>query len=181
MKITTSVILIVATIALIGAFLATSYFPGNSTSPDLTGQVISQEGAINNLEFEGFAPGKSHIGTFDDWTITVHTNSEEEISGIAGTIQVDSVNTGIGGLDTHLKSADFFDSAVFPTIEFSGDVENNLLEGPLTFHGVTNTISFPVEISEDSIKAEFMLDTEQFNFGIPKADKEVRIAFEFSK
>jgi polyisoprenoid-binding protein YceI len=66
-------------------------------------------------------------------------------------IDASSIDTGVAERDTHLKSADFFDVAVFPEITFEAthveakDSENFSLSGELTMHGVTRQIVLDVE------------------------------------
>lgn len=80
---------------------------------------------------------------FDETDITKST--------VEATIKADSINTGIGGRDNHLKTADFFDVAKYPEITFkSKKVEKKgkgfLLTGDFSMHGVTKEISFPFEM-----------------------------------
>jgi polyisoprenoid-binding protein YceI len=67
------------------------------------------------------------------------------------TADVNSIDTGSAQRDEHLKSADFFDAANHPTIEFvstgveaSGD-NKFILNGNLTMRGVTKPVSLEVE------------------------------------
>ncbi len=65
-------------------------------------------------------------------------------------IAVDSVDTYQTDRDTHLKAADFFDAAQFPTIKFKStsfakDGEDYVLTGDITVKDVTKTIKFNVE------------------------------------
>lgn len=66
------------------------------------------------------------------------------------TIDVNSINTEDTQRDTHLKSADFFDAAKFPSITFKGKslkaVGKNKykLTGSFTMHGVTKEIMLDV-------------------------------------
>jgi len=69
-----------------------------------------------------------------------------------GTIQVKSVDTGVGKRDEHLLTADFFDAANYPTITFktkrverSGD--QLVLIADFTMHGVTRELRLPVKLS----------------------------------
>jgi polyisoprenoid-binding protein YceI len=66
------------------------------------------------------------------------------------TIDAGSINTRDAQRDTHLKSAEFFDTEKFPTIEFrstevrsSGD--GSRITGDLTIHGVTRQVVLDVE------------------------------------
>ncbi len=65
-----------------------------------------------------------------------------------------AIDTGIKKRDQHLRSADFFDVAVYPTISFRGTrVEpihsragnRWLVVGNLTMHGVTRSVELAVE------------------------------------
>ena len=150
------------------------------------GATETTESVPINLEassfaFEGYAPGKSHMGTFDEMEGSI-IKSEGIIVGIKGIIQAASVNTGISGLDDHLKNDDFFDVEGYPTIEFtSTKIEDGQLSGTLNFHGVTKEVSFPVQLSENSITADFLLDTTDFKFKYVGVDKDVKITFTLSE
>jgi polyisoprenoid-binding protein YceI len=66
------------------------------------------------------------------------------------TIQATSVNTNSEKRDEHLRTADFFDVAKFPTIAFKSEKtevrEGKLfLEGTLTLHGVSKKVEIPYE------------------------------------
>ena len=131
----------------------------------------------STFEFEGFGPGKSHLGTFDEWEGNI-LMKDGKINGIEGAIQTASVNTGIERLDKDLKSDNFLDVEKYPEISFSSDIINNgEMSGSLTFLGVTKTISFPVVITDDSISTDFIFDSSQFGEMSDLANDEVRIAF----
>ena len=73
------------------------------------------------------------------------------VKDAAGTIQTKSIDTGIEKRDNHLKSADFFDVAKFPTITFqSKRVDKHgaetVLVGDFTMHGVTKEVSLPLTV-----------------------------------
>ena len=78
-----------------------------------------------------------------------------------------------------MKSDDFFDVAQFPEITFKTiSIEGNNVKGLLAFRGVTKEVSFPAVITENSISAEFFLDTTPFSFKYTAVNKEVRIKFD---
>ncbi|OGU27305.1 MAG: hypothetical protein A3K13_10960, partial [Gemmatimonadetes bacterium RIFCSPLOWO2_12_FULL_68_9] len=67
-------------------------------------------------------------------------------------IEVASIDTGIGLRDNHLRSEDFFDVKRFPTITFeSARVEaagrRATVHGRLTLHGVTREVAVPVDVA----------------------------------
>ena len=95
------------------------------------------------------------------------SNVKGQFSGVSGTLSLDptdiskssvtaiidatSINTREPQRDAHLKSADFFDVEKFPSLEFkstrvtrAGDDELRV-EGNLTIHGVTKSVTFAVE------------------------------------
>jgi polyisoprenoid-binding protein YceI len=73
-------------------------------------------------------------------------------SSVNITIQAASIDTGAEDRDGHLRSADFFDADVMPTITFvSTAVEANgddwNITGDLTIKGVTQSVTIPFEFT----------------------------------
>jgi polyisoprenoid-binding protein YceI len=72
-------------------------------------------------------------------------------SRVAVTIDTDSISTGVAKRDEHLRSADFFDVAKYPTMTFvSTQVVPNgkdklKVSGNLTLHGITRPVLLEVE------------------------------------
>lgn len=82
-------------------------------------------------------------GEFKDYDGTITFDPKNpEASKINVTIQVASISTNNDKRDAHLKSADFFDAAKYPTITFKSikitSAGNNkyTVEGALTMHGM---------------------------------------------
>jgi len=88
-------------------------------------------------------------GEFDKFDGQIIYDPKDLTSAKANiTIDVDSINTRIDKRDAHLKSADFFDAAQFPTITFvSTKFTPGYITGNLTMKGVTKVITIPVTIS----------------------------------
>jgi len=76
---------------------------------------------------------------------------------ISFTAETNSINTGNEMRDKHLMSADFFDSAQFPTLSFKSknivkkDDTDFLVEGVFTMHGVAKEISFDAKFNGISV------------------------------
>ena len=173
-----------------------SFTPGEgeraNISDSITGNTIADisnsdetkkaiDKSKSSLEFEGFSVGKSHDGTFDTWQGNLILE-DNKLTGIEGTIQTNSVNTGTSGLDDHLKADDFFDVEKFPEIKFTSrtiDLNTKKMSGQLTFRGINKIITVPIQSTSNSISTEFFLDTTPFNMLNTGVNKEVRIAFEF--
>ncbi len=75
-------------------------------------------------------------------------------SRVEVTIQTATVDTGIAKLDEHLRSADFFDTAKYPTATFVSDKikimgkDTAKVFGNLTVHGVTKPIILDVKLNK---------------------------------
>ena len=91
-------------------------------------------------------------GSFGRFTVDVVTTDERiDTAKINFTAEVDSITTNNEQRDGHLKSADFFEIAKYPTLRFVStkfekvtDEEYNLI-GELSFHGITKNIKLKVE------------------------------------
>ena len=88
-------------------------------------------------------------GRFDDVRgMIVYVPDNPTSSAVTVAIATKSINTGSTHRDEHLRSADFFDAAKYPTIFFaSRRIERRrdtlLAVGDLTMHGLTRTIAVP--------------------------------------
>ena len=96
----------------------------------------------------GIADIKGNFNEFDGSIVA----SKEDFSDAqyAITIQVPSIDTGIEMRDNHLRSADFFDAEIHPTMTFKSTSSKKVSEGKyqvtgdLTFHGITKPITLDV-------------------------------------
>lgn len=154
----------------------------------VVGSVLPAESApldssVSTFSFIGYGPGKQHTGTFNDWDAELLVQ-DGSIVGFTGTIQAASVTTDSERVTTHLQTDAFFDVAQFPTITFAStgfDADTSMITGLLTFHGVTQEITFPVVRTDDSLSADFVLNTKPFNMKYEKITNEVAIAFTLVK
>jgi len=78
-------------------------------------------------------------------------------SSIAVIINIDSLDTGIAKLDTHLRSHDFFDLENFPTAKFVSNSivvkskNRALVKGDLTLRGVTKPVTLDVKLNKSGV------------------------------
>lgn len=92
-------------------------------------------------------------GKFDDFTGAINVDRQNPgLSSVEFTIKAASINTGVADRDKHLRSADFFEAEKYPDISFKStsikpssrkDVYD--VTGTFSMHGVTKTITVPVE------------------------------------
>lgn len=87
-------------------------------------------------------------GTFNDFDVEV-SSAKPDFSDAVFTLtaQVASIDTRVEARDNHLKSADFFDVAKYPTLQFKStgltkSGKNTFkVTGDLTLHGVTKPVT----------------------------------------
>lgn len=91
-------------------------------------------------------------GKFTNFSADIETSEDDfSTATISFEANTDSVDTGNADRDGHLKSADFFDVAQYPTIAFKGGSlkkafgDDYELEGDLTMHGETKPVKLAVE------------------------------------
>lgn len=90
-------------------------------------------------------------GHFDEFAGAI-VLEDEAIKDAQCTIQAKSINTGVKMRDDHLRSADFFDAAKKPIIEFKAKGtqkkdDRTVLVGDFTIRGVTKEVQIPVKLS----------------------------------
>jgi polyisoprenoid-binding protein YceI len=130
---------------------------------------------VSSFTFTGYGPGKSHDGTFTVLDGELDTDGTTIIAA-RGTIEANSVSTGIKGLDKHLMGKDFFDAEVHPQILMeSTQITNGKLKGTLMFRGITKELEFPVNTTANSLSADLIISMKDFGISIPAANDEVRI------
>jgi polyisoprenoid-binding protein YceI len=86
-------------------------------------------------------------GSFDKFNGTFEYDEKtKQLIALSGTIDAASVNTANEKRDTHLKSADFFDTAKYEHITFKlSKVKDAKAYGVLSIHGVTKDVVLDFE------------------------------------
>ena len=92
-------------------------------------------------------------GKFDDFAGAISVDeANPAVSSVEFTIKTPSIDTGVADRDKHLRSADFFEVEKYPEITFKSTSvkatsRKNVYDvtGTFTMHGVTKTITLPVE------------------------------------
>lgn len=123
---------------------------------------------------ETYTIDSTHTQTIFSWNHFGYSNPTANFDKIEGTITFDaadvskssvdvtiaigSINSHVTKFDEHLKSADFFDVAKFPTATFkSSKVENGAAKetykvtGDLTIHGVTKSVVIDAKLNAMSV------------------------------
>ena len=86
-------------------------------------------------------------GTFDKFSGTFsYDEKANTLTALTGTIEVASINTANAKRDNHLKAADLFDAAKFPTITFKvTKIDDEDVYGDFTLKGVTKNIKLELD------------------------------------
>jgi len=84
---------------------------------------------------------------------TTFSGGVEEDGSVSISMNVNSINTSNTDRDNHLKSADFFNSEEFPTIDFVGKMteDMNTVTGEITIKGVTKEVTLDVDYNGMSV------------------------------
>ncbi|HZR04158.1 MAG TPA: YceI family protein [Burkholderiales bacterium] len=130
------------TLALLGCVMSAPAFAADSYTIDPRHTFPVYE--INHFGWS------TQRGRFDKVTGRVVLDRAAKTGSVDVTIDVAYVDTGVDKLNEHLKSADFFDVAKYPTmtfkstkIVFEGDKPASV-PGQLTLHGVTKPVTLTI-------------------------------------
>jgi polyisoprenoid-binding protein YceI len=139
--------------------------------------VPSQVNVAGTMKWVSDAPVEKIIGTADGkGSLTIDFDDLTRISGTL-TVAVDTMKSGNGKRDGHLRSAEWLDAAKHPNITFTikavkvtqpttGDaVKMAVLEatGDFTLHGVTKPLTAPVTLKWKGPKVKI---TTAFNISL---------------
>ena len=77
----------------------------------------------------------------------------EEDGTVSLSMNVNSIDTGNNERDNHLKSADFFISMEYPTMDFTGKMSEDMktITGEITIKGVTKEVTLDVDYNGMSV------------------------------
>lgn len=112
-------------------------------------KVLVNDPAHSRIQFTVVHLGINDItGNFNTTALTINADEKNFVnSKITFSTDINSINTNIEARDTHLKSAEFFDAASYPKMEFAstsivkGKNKNEYtMTGNLTMHGVTKPV-----------------------------------------
>lgn len=115
--------------------------------------IIDREGTHAFINFKIKHLGYSWLtGTFKDFDGKFsYDDKSADASKINVVIQTASIDSNHAERDKHLKGEEFLDVRKYPTSTFTStkytpiDENHGTLTGEFTLHGVTKTISFPIQ------------------------------------
>lgn len=134
--------------------------------------------AKSTIGFVGAKVTAEHEGKFAKATGSATIDGDTPTK-IELTVPVDTLEIEPPDLHKHLLSPDLFDAEAHPEAKFvsssikaeAGEGTTHVVEGDLTLHGVTKTISFPatVQVTDTAAtgKAEFKINRKDFGIVYP--------------
>lgn len=140
-----------------------------------TGTKTEVDMETSTLTFVGKSSIVDHPGSFEKFTATVTPSTSDAADFTKAKVEVSidmtSVSTGIGGLDGHLKSAEFFDAENHPTgtfvskkiVSVGGDKYE--VTGDLTIKGITAEATMDVEITDEMMTVTYEVPRDTFEIG----------------
>lgn len=139
---------------------APSEVKADATNTNKVGMMV--DNANVKVSFKGFGPDKSHVGSFG----TINSNLVFTDNKLTGSIEVD-MNTlqapDSEKLQNHLKSADFFDVAVYPKATFKiTSMANDTVTGTMNIHGVIKNVTLPVKKDGMQYVSNFNINMKDF-------------------
>lgn len=124
------------------------FFAGQAIAAPQT-YVVDSTHTFPRFSYDHLGLSKQ-ILSFDKTTGTVVLDKAAKQANVDVTIDMTSVSTGAAEFDSHIQSADFLDTAKFPTatfkstkVVFDGD-KPATIEGNLTIKGITKPVTLTV-------------------------------------
>jgi polyisoprenoid-binding protein YceI len=158
------------------AFLAASFFSG-TTELKIKSDAVKIE----------FIEGKDTKGTIGGFQATILFDANDLAnSRISGTVDVKTLDTGIPKRDEHLKSADYFEAAKFPTMGFvstsiTSEGDAFIMKGLMTIKDVEREETIKFNYADNTFIASSTIQLSYYNVGgyakKKPADTEIRISF----
>jgi polyisoprenoid-binding protein YceI len=148
-----------------------------------------------SVDHMGFS---TYVGQFTNVAANLDLNVRNPAaSKLDASVKMDSVGTFHQGLDTHLKTSDFFDTAKYPTATFRAtgirmiDADSANITGNLTLRGVTKPIVIEADFNQAGVnpvdkmysvgfdgRAKIKRSDFGINYGLPVLGDEVILHFE---
>jgi len=140
----------------------------------------------------------TYVGQFTNVAANLDLNVRNPAaSKLDASVKMDSVGTFHQGLDRHLRTSDFFDTAKYPTATFRAtgirmiDADSANITGNLTLRGVTKPIVIEADFNQAGVnpvdkmysvgfdgRAKIKRSDFGINYGLPVLGDEVILHFE---
>ena len=158
------------------AFLAASFFSG-TTEFKIKSDAVKIE----------FIEGKDTKGTIGGFQASIIFDANDLAkSTISGTVDLKTLDTGTPKRDEHLRSADYFEAAKYPTMGFkstsiTAEGDAFIMKGLMTIKDVEREESIKFTYTDNTFKANSTIQLSYYNVGgyakKKPSETEVKISF----
>ena len=130
---------------------------------------------VPNATIKFLFQAKNVEGTLEGFMATIKFDPEHpETASISGSVNTESIKTGISGRDHHLASPDFFDAEKYPTMTFSASKITKseagfVVVGNLTIKDVAKEEKFNLSMNDGNMILTSTIYSE--DYGIMKGKK----------
>jgi|JI10StandDraft_1071094.scaffolds.fasta_scaffold03675_19 polyisoprenoid-binding protein YceI len=146
-----------------------------------TGDTSSTTTYDATVSFIGYGPGKQHTGTIGGVNSTVAKSATGTFSGSID-VTMSNLSTDTEKVTEHLKTADFFDVAKYPTAKFVFTSNTDTTAtGNLTVHGVTKSVTVPFTETATGYESTFTIDMSEFGIEQTFANEEVTVTIKLAQ
>lgn len=145
------------------------------TDHAFSGEMKQIDAEQSVLSFVGGSTIIDHEGKFDSYDAHIMLDETDpanlEKASIMASVDLTSAVTDADGLNGHLQKADFFDTATYPQATFestniaSKGGNTYAVTGNLTVKGVTKSVSFDAEITDEYLTATYDFPRKEFGIG----------------
>ncbi len=139
------------------------------------GEALPIDTAQSEINWKAAKVTRAHDGGFHAFEGSI-TVADGAVTGVAVTIDMNSVWTDTDRLTGHLKNEDFFEVETYPTATFeASDIVSSpdstgathLVTGNLTMHGETHGVTFPATLNVTDqrvdVAADFIINRRDWN------------------
>ncbi len=130
---------------------------GNSTLPAPGRYVIDTTHSAISITIRHLVAAKVR-GRFTDFSGEINVTDDQLASTTGVTINVASIDTGVGDRDDHLRSADFFDVEQYPTATFKSTAIRPISSGGFTLDGTLTIRDITKPVTLDLVFGGEVLD-----------------------
>ena len=163
-----------------------------AAAPTFTGTAVPIDTAQSRITWTAAKPTRTHEGGFGQFAGSLYVDGGQ-VTGAEVTAQTATIFSDVERLTEHLKSADFFDAAQYPEVQFvvtsltplatgttadstADDAEGavaptHTATGTISMHGQTHNVEFPVSVVMQNgvatADADFTIDRQDWGLVYP--------------
>lgn len=139
-----------------------------SSNPD---QRSMANASVSSVGFTALQLGEEVNGVFENSEISLLLSDTKSVSSMTAKVKTASINSGDSQIDSTVVTDDWFGSTLYPDATFTStniemlDSDRYDVTGTLTIRTVSQSITFPMTITDGVAAGEFKIDRTDYNVG----------------